>query len=150
MCKGSCKVQIYDVSPVDVNVTLVKGQKPPCPEKPYPSEIADHLLAYSVTVEGCDDAKCECIPLADAALHWSKWASYSVPKDSTLYVERFSKSGGSPTVTICEYELTGQYWVSSAVVDGVCQDKPRSQERLTNPNRPEAEKPVKKAPVKKN
>lgn len=124
-CQGSCKVQLFDVDVSDIKVQVVQvapdGKTAPsgpqygCPDLSL-DEQADKLQPPFVKIEGCKDNDCVCVP-TDNNPQWTDWLTYNANAEIT------QPNTTNPNYT-CKYTLTGTYIVSSAVVDGVCMNKP--------------------------
>lgn len=127
---GTCQVLVFDVDVSSVDVTPAAKNSNKCPKKPTFEEIAVHLHPYKKPVKKCDDAACECIPIDDGNdKAWTAWAKYPIPAaKATLTVKRGDEN--------CAYTLSGSYWVSSKLFNGLCLDKPEAEARITNPKRP--------------
>lgn len=153
MCEGTCQVQFYDVDVSEVVVTPDANNPKDCPAAPTPEEIADVLQSYFATV-GCKEPDCECILFypTDAATPFTPWQAYDVPAGKEIVVVR-------PDFSTCKYALSGTYYVSSGIKDGLCMKKPKDfpgHPRKKNPkprpkksDKPEGGEKKKEKPKKK-
>jgi len=117
MCEGDCKVQFYDVDVSEVVVTPDSGNGADCPKSPRAEVIADALQAYFVVI-GCKETDCECVLFRETEFEWTDWQAYDVPAGKEIVIVK-------PDFTSCKYTLTGTYYVSSSIGDGVCMKKPK-------------------------
>lgn len=151
MCEGECRIQFYDVDVSEVVVTPDPGNKADCPKAPSTEDVADALQTYFVVI-GCKEENCECIPFRDDHYFWTDWQTYDVPAGKEIIIVRAD-------FTTCKYTLTGTYYVSSTIADGVCMKKPKdwkghprqkSRKKRTKKGGEKApDKPKKKAGPKK-
>ena len=129
-CKGKCQLQIYDVDIDDVKFKLITNPPGDCTSRPD-SEI-DYVIhhffqPYLEKLSGCDDPSCNCVPTEENP-KWTDWQEYMAPTEP-VKLELFEN-------VHCEYKVSGYYYVSSAVVDGVCMKSSLSfHERRMRSNR---------------
>jgi hypothetical protein len=151
-CSGHCEVQIYDFDFDDVQVIEIspaQSEYEPCKQPPS-EDIANAILEQFAKANpplwqdtpsdtrGCQGENCVCIPSQPPDDAWTAWAAYDLTSFKFAYGATAVKGGPdivSPAKP-CVWEISGEYWVSSATTGGNCMTKPKRIRRPKNPKRP--------------
>jgi hypothetical protein len=156
-CSGECKIQIYDfdfsdlqvkpVSPADTKRYICyppdAAQIEAAILESFASSIPPKWQDTSVGAVTCADIggpNCVCIPREPDASQWSQWQRDTLQPTKVTSGKAVEDKKGAPTPTVsnvdCVYEVSGAYWISSAIALGNCQPKPVRRDRPRNPKRP--------------
>lgn len=148
-CSGRCEVQIYDFdfSGAQLNqVSPDQASYQPC-KRPSDEDIAAALSAILARwqdapsdTRGCQGEDCICVPSEPPAEAWTVWVRYHFEK-AVRFQSGTTEVVGADAGVIgvpkpCEWEISGQFWVSSATTAGNCMSKPDTIQRPRNPKRP--------------